>query len=218
MHIPDGFIAPKMYLPAYVVAVGLWLIGLRRARRILHQDVIPMLAVLTAAAFVLMMVAVPLPGGTSAHATGVALLAIRFGVWAAFLSVSLVLVVQAVLVGVGGVTALPINALVNALAVGLVGSVVAAGSFFILRRVSEAVALFVAGWLSVAVPALLVATALGVQPAIAHAVDGTPLFFPFGLRVTLPAVLGPHLLLGIGEGVLTVVAYRFLERIQRTVP
>lgn len=214
MHIPDGFIAPRMYLPAYVAAAGLWVIGLRRARRLLSQDVVPLLAVLTAAAFVLMMVAVPLPGGTSAHATGVALLAVRFGVWASFLSVSLVLVVQAILLGTGGVTALPINAL----AVGFVGSAVAAGTFAALRRAHETAALFTAGWVSIVVPSLIVAVALGLQPSIAHTADGTPLFFPFGLRVTVPAVVGPHALVGIGEGILTVVAYRFLERMRRRNP
>jgi len=63
---------------------------------------------------------------------------------------------------------------------------------------------------SVLLPALLIATALGIQPLVAHAPDGTPRFFPFGLSVTLPAVLLPHLVVAVGEGVLTVIAYRYL--------
>jgi cobalt/nickel transport system permease protein len=211
MHIPDGFISPRMYLPAYAAAAGLWILGLRRARRWLRQDVIPLLGVITAVSFVLMMVALPLPGGTTAHATGVALLAVCFGVWTSFLAVSLVLAMQALVLGIGGVTSLP----VNALAVGLVGSVVAAVVFAALRRVHQTAALFAAGWLSVMASALVIAVVLGVQPAIAHSADGTPLFFPFGLRVTLPAVLIPHAIVGAGEGVLTVVAYRFVERLRK---
>ena len=214
MHIPDGFIAPRMYLPAFLAAGALWLLALRRSRRWLNQDVIPVLGVVTAVSFVLMMVAIPLPGGTTAHATGVALLAVCFGVWTSFLSVSLVLTLQALVLGVGGVTSLPINAL----AVGLVGSVVATVVFTSLRRVNLTGALFAAGWLSVMVSALVVAVALGLQPAIAHNADGTPLFFPFGLRITLPAVLLPHAVVGVGEGVLTVFAYRFVQRVRGEQP
>jgi cobalt/nickel transport system permease protein len=53
---------------------------------------------------------------------------------------------------------------------------------------------------------------LGLQPAIAHRIDGQPLFFPFGLSVTLPAVLIPHVVLGLGEGLLTVLVVSFLRR------
>jgi cobalt/nickel transport system permease protein len=69
-----------------------------------------------------------------------------------------------------------------------------------------------AGWLSVNVSAFLMALALGVQPVIAHADDGHPLFFPFGLSVTLPAVMIPHALIGIGEGALTLLMWRLLDR------
>jgi cobalt/nickel transport system permease protein len=210
LHIPDGFISPKMYLPLYGISVGLWAWGLRRMRRTLDEKTIPWLAVLAALSFVLMMVAVPFPGGTSVHASGICLLAVIFGVWAAFLSVSLVLLIQALLFGTGGITSLPLNAL----ALGLAGGAVASWTFRWLRRWNETGALAVAAWFSVMVPALLVALALGLQPQIAAAADGTPLFFPFGFSVTLPAVLVPHAALGVGEGVLTVLVYRLVGRIK----
>jgi len=208
MHIPDGFIAPQMYLPAYGVAAGLWAYAARRLRAALREETVPRLAVLTAFSFVVMMVMVPLPGGTSAHATGIALLAIAFGVWTAFLSVSLVLLLQALLFGAGGVTALA----VNSLAMGLVGSAAARCVYLLLRRFHEGFALVVAGWLSINASALLLALALGVQPAIAHGEDGQPLFFPFGLSITLPAVMIPHALVGIGEGALTLLVFRLLRQ------
>ena len=211
MHVPDGFIAPKLYLPAYAVSAGLWGIALRRLRERLDEETLPRLAATTALAFVLMAIALPLPGGTSAHATGIALLALLFGIRSTFLAISLVLLLQALLFGAGGITSLP----VNALAMGLVGASVAVAAYRLLRRAGEPIALFAAGWLSINAAAAVTALALGLQPAIAHAADGTPLFFPFGLSVTLPAVLIPHAILGVGEGILTVIAYRIARRLDR---
>jgi cobalt/nickel transport system permease protein len=208
MHIPDGFIAPQVYLPAYGAAAGLWAYAARRLRATLREETIPRLAVLTAFCFVVMMIMVPLPGGTSAHATGIALLAIVFGVWTAFLSVSLVLLLQALLFGAGGVTALA----VNALAMGLIGSAAARYTYRLLRRIHEGFGLVAAGWISVNASALLMALVLGMQPVIAHAEDGQPLFFPFGLSITLPAVMIPHVLIGIGEGMLTLLMFRLLSQ------
>jgi cobalt/nickel transport system permease protein len=208
MHIPDGFVAPQVYLPAYGVAAGLWTYGLRRLRAALREETIPRVAVLTAFCFVVTMVMLPLPGGTSVHATGIAVLALLFGVWTAFVAFSIVLLLQALLFGAGGVTALP----VNALAMGMVGSVVAWYAYRLLRRAHQGFALVAAGWLSVNVAALLLALVLGIQPVIAHTEEGQPLFFPFGLSVTLPAVMIPHALIGVGEGVLTLLMWRFVER------
>lgn len=211
MHIPDGFISPKMYLPLYAVSAGCWAWGLHRMRRTLDEKTIPWLAVLAALSFVLMMVAVPLPGGSSVHASGICLLAVIFGVWAAFLAISLVLLIQALLFGTGGITSLPLNAL----AMGLAGGATAWSTFRLLRRCNESAALVVAAWLAVMVPALLVALALGLQPLIASAADGTPLFFPYGPEVTLPALLVPHAILGVGEALLTVLVYRMVDRLKR---
>jgi cobalt/nickel transport system permease protein len=208
MHIPDGFIAPKLYLPAYLIAAGLWFTGLRRLRRRLTEETIPLLSVTTALAFILMMLLIPLPGGTSAHATGMAVLAILFGVWISFLAISMVLLLQALLFGAGGVTTLP----VNALAIGFVGSVVAVSVFRTLRRFHETAALFLAGWLALNVAAALIGIALGIQPVLARREDGTPLFFPFGIGIALPAVVVPHLVIGVGEGILTVLVYRLFSK------
>ncbi len=208
MHIPDGFIAPQMYVPAYGLAGAMWALAARRLRESFDEDSIPKLAVLSAFCFAAMMLMIPLPGGSSAHASGLAVPAIVFGPWTAFVAVSLVLAMQALLFGNGGITTLP----VNALALGLAGATVAWASYRALRNVNENAALFAAGWLSVNCPALILAIALGLQPAIASTADGKPLFFPFGLSVTLPAIMIPHALVGIGEGVLTILIYRAIEK------
>ena len=210
MHIPDGFISPQTYLPAYAAAAGLWIYAARRVKRDLDADTLPFLAAYTALSFVLMMVALPLPGGSTVHAAGIGLLAVSFGGWMAFLAISLVLAMQALMFGDGGITALPINAL----AMGFIGSFAAVTAWKLLGRFNQNVALFLAGWLSIALPALLVALVLGVQPLIAHDAQGTPMFFPFGLNITLPAIVLPHLLVGLAEGMLTVLGYRYLTRLR----
>lgn len=207
MHIPDGFLAPQTYLPAYACAMGAWMWAAKGLRAQLDETTVPRLAMLTALAYGLGLVMLPIPGGTSGHALGVAILALVFGVRSAFLSYSLVLLLQALLFGAGGITALA----VNALAIGLGGSIAAVGSHRLLRRLGDTVAVAVAAWLSVVVAGLVVALVLGAQPLIAHRPDGTPLFFPFGWTVTLPAVLLPHVVIGIGEAALTVLVFRYAK-------
>jgi cobalt/nickel transport system permease protein len=205
MHIPDGFLSPQTYLPAAALAVAAWAWAVRGLRERLDETMLPRLAMLTALAYGLGLVMVPLPGGTSGHALGVAILALLFGLRLAFLAYSGVLLLQALLFGAGGITALP----VNALAMGLAGSATAILIFKLLRNLNETVAVAVAAWSSVIVPGALVALVLGIQPLVAHRPDGTPLFFPFGPEITLPAVLIPHAFIGAGEAALTLLVWRY---------
>lgn len=206
MHIPDGFISPVVYGPAFGLAGVLWTAGLRKLQRALDPAAIPRLAVATASAFALMLISVPLPGGTTVHVSGVGMIAVLFGVWHGFLALSLVFLLQALMFGDGGITAFP----VNALAVGLCGSLAAVTVFRLLKNRRLAPALFCAGWMGTVVPAVLVALVLGAQPLLGQAADGRPLYFPFGWEITMPAVVIPHLLVGIADGVLTVLAWRIL--------
>lgn len=205
MHIPDGFLSPQTWLPAYGLAAVAWAWAGKGLRETLDETTVPRLAMLTALAYGLGLVMVPIPGGTSGHALGVAILALVFGVRSAFIAYSLVLLLQSLLFGAGGITALALNAL----AIGLVGSLTAVASRRLLAPLGETVSVAGAAWLSVLLPGLLVALVLGIQPAMAHREDGTPLFFPFGLAITLPAVLLPHALIGVGEAVLTLMLWRY---------
>ena len=213
MHIPDGFLSPQTYLPAYATAGLAWAWAARGLRRTLDEEAVPRLAAMTALAYGLGLVMVPIPGGTSGHALGVAMLALLFGVRLAFLAYSLVLLLQSLLFGAGGITALA----VNALAMGLAGSIAAVLAYRLLRRMNETAAVAIAAWCSVLLAGLLVALTLGAQPLIAHKEDGTPLFFPFGFSITLPAVLIPHVFIGAGEAVLTVLVWRF-ARMRKWLP
>lgn len=121
---------------------------------------------------------------------------------------SLVLVMQALVVGAGGITALP----VNALAIGFASAWLTVGLYSVLRPLGEGAAVLIAVWLAVMVSALLLALVLGLQPWIAQAADGTPRFFPFGPAITVPALLVPHALIGAGEAALTLLVYRHARK------
>ena len=212
MHIPDGLIAPQAYLAAYAAAAPAWAYAVRKVARDFDESLIPRLAVLTALAFVLTTVMIPLPGGTSGHVIGVGLLALAFGIWPAFLAYSLVLVLQSLLFGAGGITVLA----VNALAMGLAGAAVTVGVHRLLVGWRKPVAVMVGVWCGVVVSAVLVALVLGVQPQMGTDATGQPLFFPFGPAVTLPVIVIPHLIIGAGEAVLTWMVLSVTDR--RRVP
>ncbi|TVP89010.1 MAG: cobalamin biosynthesis protein CbiM [Thioalkalivibrio sp.] len=208
MHIPDGLISPQTYLPALALAAPLWWWAGREFGRRVGDEALPRLAVFTALAFVLSSLMLPLPGGTSGHAIGVGLLALIFGPWVAFLGYTLVLLLQALVMGAGGITSLP----VNALAMGFVGAWTAYLLFRLLGPLQAEFAVFVAVMISILLSALLVALVLGLQPLVAQAPDGSPRFFPFGWSVTLPAILLPHLFIGLAEAALTVVIWRHARK------
>ncbi len=210
MHIPDGFLSPQTYLPAYAVAAGAWAWAGRGLRRQLDETTVPRLAMLTALAYGLGLVMLPLPGGTSGHALGVAILALVFGIRTAFVAYSGVLALQTLMFGAGGITALA----VNALAIGLAGAGLTVGGKRLLTALGLGETAAVAGATAASVLAsgVLVALVLGIQPLIAQREDGSPLFFPLGLAITLPAVLVPHLFIAAGEAALTVLVWRYARK------
>jgi cobalt/nickel transport system permease protein len=127
----------------------------------------------------------------------------------AFVCESLVLGVQALFFGAGGVTVLA----VNALAMGLAGPLVGWLLYRALRRVNEKAALFLAGYGSMQVAAFLVALVLGLQ----HRID--PHYFPMPPAVTITAVMVPSLTVaGLAEGAYTLFAHSLLRRAKLALP
>jgi cobalt/nickel transport system permease protein len=203
MHVPDGFLSPHVTIPAYAVSAPLWAWAARRHFGPASVESLPVLGSLTALAFVLQTIVIPVPGGTSTHLVGVALLAILHGPLAAFVCESLVLLVQALFFGAGGITVLG----VNALAMGLLGPLAGWLAWRAARRLSERAALFLAGWVSTQVASLAVTGALALQ----HRLD--PAYFPVPPAVALAAMMLPSLTVaGVVEGLYTVAALSLLRR------
>jgi len=205
MHIADGLLSPITYLPATGLAAVAWWRAWRGLDTSLDDRLIARLATLSALVYVFGLVMLPIVGGTSGHLTGVALLALLFGVRLAFLAYSVVLVLQLFVFGAGGLTALP----VNALAIGAAGALTASLVRQVLKHRHEGLAVMLATWCSVMVSATLVGLVLGAQPLLAHTAKGQPLFFPFGWRVVMPALLVPHAVLAVGEAFVTWSVWRY---------
>jgi len=203
MHIPDGYISPQTCIATYAIAVPLWYVGFKKLKSALNEETLPTLAALSALSFIIMMFNIPVMGGTSAHAVGAVAIAILFGPWVGFVSVSLVLLIQAVVFGDGGISAWAINSL----SMGFVGSFVGYYVFQALKKYKFAP--FVAGYVGILASAFVVAVVLGIQP-IFWSSNSHPEYFPFGLKVAIPAMLGAHLIIGFAEGVLTQIVYNLV--------
>ncbi len=211
MHIPDGYLSPQTYIPAYIAAVPLISYGIKKLKKSLNEDTFPFIATLTALSFLVMMINIPIPGGTSGHAIGTAVLSILFNPWIGFVCVSFVLLIQALIFGDGGITTWA----VNSIGIGFIASFSAYYSYKFLNQINENVALFFSGWISIVLASLFIAFILGIQPIIAHSQDGKPLYFPFNLSITIPAIVGSHMLyFGIVEGIFTLVVIKFVKRIK----
>lgn len=217
MHIPDGFLAPAVYAPLFVAEVGLLYYAFKKTVNLVSDDsVMPFLASISAFSFVIMMFNIPIPGGTSGHATGVAILTILFGPWVAMFSLSVVLLLQAVLFGDGGILAFG----ANALSMGFVGAFSAHFAMkFVSKFASDKVAWFASGYASAVVSSAVIALLLGIEPLFFMDEAGKAMFFPLGLEVTIPALVGSHaLFFGILEGAVTVGALALLKRVNIALP
>jgi cobalt/nickel transport system permease protein len=195
MHIPDGFLSADVAAAAGAVSLGVVAYGVRRTDTLLDDRRVPLLGVTGAFVFAAQMINFPVAGGTSGHLLGAALAATLLGPWLATVVMAVVIATQAFVFADGGVTALGANILnmgvVGALLVGLAMSVATR-----LLPDRRGVVLAVAGagaWVAV----MAGAGAASVELALSGTVP---------LGTVLPAMLGVHAVIGIGEAVITVAA------------
>ena len=215
MHIPDAYLSPVTQVAGFAVMAPFWAIAIRKTSRELTKKQVPLLAMGAGFCFVVQMFNLPAPGGTTAHALGIALLTVLVGPWAALLGMTLTLAVQAILFGDGGILALGINCFNMALVVsfsahaiirGLAGSAAAGSPRHLVAVAMGAFGGSVLGALSAGI-------ILGLQPLIASDALGHALYFPFGMSVSVPAMLISHLAVaGPAEAVVTLFAVAFLAR------
>lgn len=215
MHIPDGYLSPATWGGLYAAMLPVWSMASRWASRHLKTSQVPFLALGAAFSFVIMMFNIPIPGGTSGHATGAVLVAILLGPWAGVLALTVALAIQALIFGDGGITALGANCFNIAFAESFTGYWV----YRLIARRSDATssrrvtAAAVAGYVGINISALLTAIELGIQPLIAHTNTGQPLYAPYPLAVAVPVMAGEHLLLfGFVEAAVTALVIRHIQK------
>jgi cobalt/nickel transport system permease protein len=215
LHIPDGYLSPSTCAALYVLSGSGWYVALKKIQHQLTTRVIPLVSVFAAFSFVVMMFNLPLPGGTTAHAVGIAVAAIVLGPWGAILALSIALAIQALLFGDGGITTLGANCFNMAIA----GSLVATAVYRLIVGKSENIsrkrvaAAAIAGYVSINVAALLTAIEFGIQPALFHDATGTPLYAPYPLRVAIPAMMIGHLTIaGAAEAILSAAMIAYLQK------
>ena len=215
MHIPDGYLSPATCATMFAAAAPFWYVAGQRIKKTLNMRMVPLLSVFAAFSFIIMMFNLPLPGGTTGHATGVAIATIVLGPWGSMIAVSVALVIQAVFFGDGGILAIGANcfniAIVGSLVSHWVYQGVAGKSALTDKR--RVVAAALAGYLAINVAAFITAVEFGVQPLWFTDAAGTPLYAPYGLDIAIPAMMIGHLTIaGLAELVVTAGVVAYLQR------
>jgi cobalt/nickel transport system permease protein len=215
MHIPDGYLSPATAIIMFLIVLPFWGIGVRKLREKITSRNVPLIALVAAFSFIIMMFNIPLPGGTTAHAVGGALAAIILGPEIATMAISIALVIQAFFFGDGGILALGANCFNMAVVLPYV-------SYAIYQAISKnlpadskrrMVGAALGGWAGLTVAAFFAGFEFGIQPALFHTANGTPLYAPYPLSVSIPAMVIPHALAAaLVEGLVTALVVGYLQR------
>ena len=199
LHAPDGFFSLPVAIAGYALAAVFIGIAIRQTNKNLNERIVPMMGVMAAFIFAAQMLNFPVAGGTSGHLVGGALAAIVLGPWAAILVMTAVVGLQALLFQDGGLVVLGINLLNMSIVSVLAGY----SAYWVSQKLGASykqmmIGGFIAAWLSVVASSATTALQLGMSGT-------TP------LALALPVMIGVHMLIGIGEGLITVFALSFIR-------
>ncbi len=205
MHIPDGYINPTTAATMFAVSILFLAWSWKKVKADYPQSFVALLAISSAFVFAAQMINFPIVMGTSGHLVGGTFLAILLGPYAAMLSMTIVLLMQAFFFADGGLIAFGANVFNMA--------IIGALSLFIVKLLTRnsksprrfASSVFIASWVSVVVAALVCGVEIGISPAFADV---------GGAAVTVPAMLFWYSLIGLGEGVITTTLVMSLQRLQ----
>ena len=213
MHIPENYLSPSTCAVMAAAMVPVWGYSIKKIKTEIPKAKMPLLGIGAAFSFLGMMFNVPLPGGTTGHAVGGTLIAILTGSPAAgCISVSIALLIQALLFGDGGILAFGANCFNMAFVLPYLG-------FFLykflmkktgMRKLSAAIGAYV----GINAAAFCAAVEFGIQPLLFKDAAGNALYCPYPLSISIPAMMIGHItLFGLAEIVLTVVVLTFIEKV-----
>ena len=215
MHIPDNYLSPTTCAVMGAVMVPVWKIAVEKVKNEISKKRIPLMGIGAAFTFMVMMFNIPLPGGTTGHAVGATLIALFLGPWAACISITIALLVQAVIFGDGGILAFGANCFNMAFVLPFLG-------YFIYKFIKDRVktekgeyaGVVIGSYIGINAAALCVAIEFGIQPLLFRNATGLPLYCPYPLSVSIPAMTIPHLLVvGVVEAIFTVAILTFIKNV-----
>ncbi|GAB2762915.1 hypothetical protein GCM10027020_13980 [Nocardioides salsibiostraticola] len=196
MHVPDGFLDAPTSITTGVIAAGAVAVALRKARTELDDRTAPMAGLVAAFIFAAQMINFPVGAGTSGHLLGGALAAVLVGPWTGALCISVVLLVQALFMADGGVTAIGTNITLMGIVGCFVGYAVFRLALAVLPKRSSSIAPAAAVGAFVSVPAAAAVFTL------LFAIGGVA---PIDASTVLTVMLGWHTLIGLGEAAITLL-------------
>jgi cobalt/nickel transport system permease protein len=204
MHIPDGFISPQVAIVTTIASTGVLGMSLSRTREQIGLKQAPIMALTTAFIFAAQMINFPVAGGTSGHLLGATLAVLILGnPWAASLSIATVLLIQALLFADGGITALGANIL-NMAIIGVWISWMLTKTLQRLLGGSKQRLPLVAG-IAAAISTVTAALVCSLELIISSTAEAS---------LVLPAMTGVHILIGVGEGLITGSILTYLIKIR----
>lgn len=215
MHIPDGYLSPQTAIPVFVGMAPIWAVAFNKVKKKLSEKKIPTLALCAAFSFVIMMFNIPIAGGSSAHAVGAVFIAILLGPWAATISVSTALLIQALFFGDGGLLAFGVNCFNMAFVMPFTGyaiyKLIAGKSILGSRR--NLIGSFIGSYAGLNLAAFCASVEFGIQPLLFKAADGAALYCPYPLWVSIPTMMTEHCLIaGPVEGIITAAAIAYIAK------
>ncbi len=202
MHIPDGFLNPPVIASTYALSAGGLAFIWQKVKTQFNEKTVPKIAMLAAFIFVAQMINIPISGGTSGHLVGGLLAALFIGPFASIFVLSLVLIVQMFIFQDGGLTALGAN-IFNMGFIGVTGGYFFYYYFtkFIKSNVLHLTGIFLSAWLAVEFGALFT----GIELGLAGLAD---------TKITISLMVGIHALIGLLEGIMTVLIYEAVRAIR----
>lgn len=210
MHLPDNYLSPQTCGLMFALSAPIVVISVNKIKIELkdNSSLAPMLGISSSLSFLIMMFNIPIPGGTTAHAVGGTLLAILIGPYAACISLSVTLILQAFLFGDGGILSLGANIFNMACVMPFSGYYI----YNIFRKKQHReLGTIIGSYVGINLSALLVSLELGIQPIIFHDSSGVPLYNPYPIEITVPAMMIAHLFVaGVIESFFTYTIYKFI--------
>ncbi|HME51102.1 MAG TPA: cobalt transporter CbiM [Candidatus Lokiarchaeia archaeon] len=215
MHIPDGYLGPITFISLWIVMIPAWAIASSRLKRSLDTKQVPLLAVGAAFSFVIMLFNIPFPGGTTGHAVGGTFIAIMLGPAAALVAESVVLLIQALFFGDGGITTFGANCFNMAFILPCIGYVV----YKLITRHAGArsarvwIGAAIGSYVGINAAALCAGIELGSQTILYPAVNGQFTYFMYPVDISVTVMLAGHMLaFGIAEAMITALIVAYLQK------